>query len=177
MKKWLASFVALPLLVGCSSGNEAKQPNEVLDVAALEVKVNILTPEEVAVNEPIELAAHVQQNGEDVNDADSVQFEVWESGYRDQGQMIDGELDSDGLYKAEITFGHDGVYYMYAHTTARDMHVMPIQQIVVGNPDMSQVKEDNSSDSADDMVDHSNHDPAGTEGNHSSTESESEHNH
>ncbi len=89
----------------------------VVDVAALEVKVDILTPEQVAVNETVELAAHVHQNDKNVDDA-SVKFEVWESGYRDKGQMIDGKLDSEGVYKAEITFEHDGVYFMYAHTTA-----------------------------------------------------------
>lgn len=62
---------------------------------------------------------------------------------------IEGKLDADGVYKAETTFDHDGVYYMYAHTTARGLHIMPKQQIIVGNPDMSQVKEDNSDESMD----------------------------
>ncbi|SOC16909.1 YtkA-like protien [Ureibacillus xyleni] len=148
MKKWLFSMVAVPvLLMGCSSNEKEVDTNdEPVDVEALEVKVNILTPEKVAVNEPIELSAHVTQNNENVDDAESVKFEVWESGYRDEGQMIDGELDSEGVYKAEITFDHDGVYYMFAHTTARGLHVMPKQQLIVGNPDMSKVIEDNSSD-------------------------------
>lgn len=146
MKKWLVSLVAVPaLLMGCAS-NEAEidTNDEPIDVAALEVVVDILTPEKVAVNEAVELAAHVTQNSENVNDAESVKFEVWESGYRDSGQMIDGELDANGIYKADITFDHDGVYYMFAHTTARGLHVMPKQQIIVGSPDMSQVKEDKS---------------------------------
>ena len=59
------------------------------------------------------------------------------------------------MYKrqAEYTFDHDGVYYMYAHTTARGMHVMPKQQFIVGNPDMSKVLEDSSSSSMDWMKD------------------------
>jgi len=64
--------------------------------------------------------------------------------------MIDGEFTEDGVYTAEYTFDHDGVYYMYAHTTARGMHVMPKQQFIVGNPDMSKVLEDNSSSSMED---------------------------
>ncbi|HWL26290.1 MAG TPA: FixH family protein [Ureibacillus sp.] len=151
MKKWLISFIAVPfLLVGCSSNNEAETNDDVVvDVAALEVKVDILTPEKVALNESVELAAHVYQNSGDLDDA-SVKFEVWESGDREQAQMIEGKLDSKGVYKAEMTFDHDGVYYMFAHTTAPNgMHVMPKQQIVVGTPDMSTVKEDTSSDSMD----------------------------
>lgn len=149
MKKWLFTFITVSaLLVGCSSSEtEVDTNDEPIDVEALEVKVNILTPQTAAVNESIELAAHVTQNNENVDDADSVQFEVWESGYRDDGQMLDGKLEGEGVYKAEITFDHDGVYYMYAHTTARGLHVMPKQQIIVGNPDMSKVKEDEGSDS------------------------------
>ncbi|MFC7688221.1 FixH family protein [Ureibacillus sp. GCM10028918] len=151
MKKWLLSLVAVPaLLIGCSSNESEVDTNkEPVDAAALEVIVDIQTPEEVEANETVELAAHVTQNKENVNDAESVEFEVWESGYRDDAQMIDGELDADGVYKAEITFDHDGVYYMYAHTTARGLHVMPKQQIIVGQPDMSQVKEDDSNNSTD----------------------------
>jgi len=144
MKKWLIGLVAVPaILIGCSSNETEVDTNkEPVDIAALEVKVHILTPEEVAVNETVELAAHVSQNNEDVNDAQTVEFEVWESGYRDEAKKIEGKLDADGVYKATTTFDHDGVYYMYAHTTARGSHVMPKQQIIVGEPDLSKVKED-----------------------------------
>lgn len=155
MKKWLASvFVAVPLLlVGCNSEDDtAIDTNDGdVDVSSLEVKVDILTPEKVAVNEKVQLQAKVTQSDKAVDDADSVEFEIWESGYRDKGKMLEGTLDKDGVYQADFTFDHDGVYYMFAHTTARGMHVMPKKKIVVGNPDMSKVVEDNSSDSMDDM--------------------------
>ncbi len=153
MNKWLLSIIAVPaLLVGCSSNEDTVDTNdEPVDIEALEVKVHILTPKKVAVNESVELAAHITQNGENVDDAETVQFEVWESGYRNDGQMIDGKLEGEGVYKAETTFDHDGVYYMYAHTTARGLHVMPKQQIIVGDPDMSKVKEDKSSDTMNNM--------------------------
>lgn len=155
MKKWVLALVAVPfLLMGCGDKTKIDTNNEPVDVEALEVKVDILTPEKVEANEPVELAAHVSQNKEDVNDAESVKFEVWESGFRDDAQMINGELDADGVYHAETTFDHDGVYYMFAHTTARGMHVMPKQQIIVGNPDMSKVVEDEKSDKMN--MDHSN---------------------
>lgn len=159
MNKWLFSLLAVPaLLMGCSSNETKVDTNdEPVDAEALEVKVHILTPKEVAVNEPVELAAHVTQNGENVDDAETVQFEVWESGYRDDGQMIDGKFDSEGVYKAETTFDHDGVYYMYAHTQARGLHVMPKQQIIVGSPDMSKVKEDESSESMSSEHEDMNH--------------------
>ena len=148
MKKFVSLFVIAVLLIGCSSKEtEVDTNSEPIDAEALEVKVHILTPSKVDVNEMTELSAHVTQNNENVNDAEAVEFEVWESGYRDKGQIIEGKLDKDGVYKAQFTFDHDGIYYLFAHTTARGLHVMPKQQIIVGNPDMSQVKEDDSTDS------------------------------
>ena len=164
MKKWLLSLAATAVIaVGCT------QEPEVDTVGAVpeEIVVEILTPTEVKANETISLEAHVTQGKENVDDVESMQFEIWESGLRAEGQMIDGELTKDGIYKAEVVLDHDGVYYMYAHTTARGLHVMPKHKIIVGNPDMSKVLEDNSTDSmnrtnVDDSADeeeegHTNH--------------------
>lgn len=127
--------------------------------------VEILTPKEVSLNETIELAAHVEQGGQNVDDA-VVEFEVWESGKRDEGQMINGKLEKDGVYKASTTFDHDGVYYMYAHTTANGVHNMPKQQIIAGSPDMTQVlpEDEKSNNSMDNnMMNHSNNSSDNTE--------------
>ena len=70
--------------------------------------------------------------------------------------MVDGQLTKDGIYTASYTFEHDGVYYMFAHTTARGMHTMPKQKMIVGHPDMNQVLEDDSSTSMDSMENHDN---------------------
>jgi hypothetical protein len=149
MKKWLYSAAAMPfLLFGC--GDEESEV-DTLDngVMPAEVIVEIQTPEHLNANEIIELSVKVSQNDEAVDDADEVKFEVWESGLRDEGQMIEGKLSKDGVYVAETTFDHDGIYYMFTHTTARGLHVMPKQKLVVGEPDMSKVMEDDSSDSMD----------------------------
>ncbi|WP_285396373.1 FixH family protein [Lysinibacillus sp. fls2-241-R2A-57] len=138
MKKWLLALIAIPaLLVGCG---EKKEPAALKEPEIPEIpEVEILTPKEVAINETIELAARVEQGGKNVDDA-SVQFEVWESGKRDESQMMDGKLEKDGVYKATTTFDHDGVYYMFAHTTsANGIHNMPKQQITAGKPDMTKV--------------------------------------
>ena len=138
MKKWLFALIAVSaLLVGCG---EKEEPTTLKEPELPQIPdVEILTAKEVAINETIELAAHVEQGGKNVDNA-VVEFEVWESGKRDEGQMIEGNLEKDGVYKATTTFDHDGVYYMYAHTTtANGIHNMPKQQIIAGNPDMSQV--------------------------------------
>ena len=149
MKKCFYSAIAVSfLLFGC--GDE-KVEVDTLDngVMPAEVIVEIQTAEQLAVGEPIQLAVKVSQNDEAVNDADEVKFEVWESGLRDDGEMLEGTLTKDGIYVVDYTFDHDGVYYMFAHTTARGLHVMPKQKLVVGNPDMDKVLEDTSSHSMD----------------------------
>lgn len=155
MKKlFLTLAMAAVLAAGCGAEEDSVDTlgNGGIPV---EVIVEVLTPEKLNVGEATTLEVKVTQGGEVVNNADSVEFEVWESGLRDEGTMIDGELTGDGIYTAEYTFDHDGVYYMYAHTTARGMHVMPKQQFIVGNPDMSNVLEDNSSSSMDWLEDDS----------------------
>ena len=150
MKKlFLTLAMAAVLAVGCGAEDDAVDTLSSGEIP-VEVIVEVLTPEKLNVGEATTLEVKVTQGGEAVNDADSVDFEVWESGLRDEGTMIDGEFTEDGVYTAEYTFDHDGVYYMYAHTTARGMHVMPKQQFIVGNPDMSKVLEDNSSSSMED---------------------------
>lgn len=143
----LICFLVLTgLLAGCNNADTSKKDDAAStsnnEGTTVEVKVDIQTPEKVDVKKDVELVAHVTQGGKNVDDADEVKFEVWESGDRDNGQMIEGKLDKDGIYKATTKFDHDGVYYMYAHTTAHGLHTMPKQKIVAGKPDMSKVKED-----------------------------------
>ena len=167
MKKWFYSLVAVPfLLVGCGDDPEV-ETLETAEVPAI-VDVHIQTAEQLNAGETIQLAARVTQDEEAVNDAKEVKFEVWESGLRDEGEMLDGKLTEDGIYVADYTFDHDGVYYLFAHTTARGMHVMPKQELIVGNPDMSKVLEDTSSNS---MEHEEEHNEENTE------EKEEDHNH
>ena len=154
MKKWIFSTVAIScLLFGCGDDNAEVDTLDNGEMPA-EVLVEIQTAEQLAVGATVQLSAKVTQNEDAVNDADEVKFEVWESGLRDNGQMLEGKLIEDGVYTVDYTFDHDGVYYMYAHTTARGLHVMPKQKLVVGNPDMSKVLEDTSSESMDHSASH-----------------------
>ncbi len=149
MKRLLiAAAAAAALLTGCTE----KEPVDTIEDGEMpeEVVVEVLTPAEVAANEEIALEAKVTQGDKALDDA-TVEFEVWESGLRDEGKMIEGELSADGVYTADYTFEKDGVYYMYAHTTAGAYHVMPKHELIVGNPDMSKVLEDDSSSSMNDM--------------------------
>lgn len=150
MKKWLLTLLAIPvLLMGCGDEEQQLQDSGVPQM----VDVKIITPTQLAVSEEIELAVHVSQGGKDIDDADSVKFEVWESGLRDAGELLDGEYDKDGVYKVNYTFDHAGIYYMFAHTTAHGLHVMPKIELTVGTPDKSKVLPDESSSDMDGMED------------------------
>lgn len=143
-KAFISVAIIAGVLAGCNNADTSKNDDTSKNASqsAIEVKVDIQTPVHVKAKKDIELVAHVTQADKAVDDADEVKFEVWESGHRDKSEILMGELDKDGVYKATTKFSHDGVYYMYAHTTARGLHVMPKKKITVGKPDLSKVKED-----------------------------------
>jgi hypothetical protein len=146
MKKWISmSLLTIIFLTGCQE--------EAVEDTLIPIEVTITTQETLNVHEEIKLQAHVTKNGKDINDADEVKFEVWESGMREEAEMVSAVLTKNGIYEATYQFDHDGVYYVFAHTTARDMHVMPKKKFIVGTPDMTKVLEDNTSNS----MDHNNH--------------------
>ena len=150
MKKlWMALAMTAVFTAGCTEEEPAVDTigNGEMPV---EVVVEVLTPAEVAANEKVTLEAKVTQGDKPIDDA-IVEFEVWESGLRDEGEMLEGRLSADGIYTAAHTFEKDGVYYMHAHTTANSYHVMPKHEFIVGNPDMSQVLEDDSTSSMEQM--------------------------
>lgn len=159
---WMAVAATAALVVGC-----AEEAVDTIDNGEMpeEVMVEVLTPAEVAPNEEIVLEAKVTQGDKNVDDA-TVEFEVWESGLRDEGEMIEGKRSADGVYTADYTFEKEGVYYMYAHTTAGAYHVMPKHEFIVGNPDMSKVLEDDSTNSMEHMEQDEDSEEGTSEGHH-----------
>lgn len=131
MKKlWLAVATSAVLVAGCSASPKEPEVPEI-------VEVEILTSKEVPLA-PLTLEARVTQGQNNIEDA-HVQFEFWQSGMRDDAYMLDGEYQGDGVYQIQVEPEHDGIYYMFAHTTASGMHVMPKQEIKVGEPNMAEV--------------------------------------
>ncbi|HLS09809.1 FixH family protein [Lentibacillus sp.] len=143
----LAVFV-MTLLAACgnsgsSNDTEQESGNEEEEIKALEVDFEV--PETAEVGETVQLKASVTYGDEKVKDAEEMEFEYWEKGNEDDSTMVQSTNNEDGTYTAEVTFDHDGVYEMYAHTTARGMHTMPEKSITVG--DGASGEEENSSGS------------------------------
>ncbi|RYG71486.1 hypothetical protein EU245_14000 [Lentibacillus lipolyticus] len=158
MKKsiWTILVVlALALLAACGSddsNNNSEQESDNAEEELKELEVDFDVPETAEVGETIQLKATITYGDEKVKDAQEMEFEYWEQGNEDDSTMVQSTNNEDGTYTAEVTFDKDGVYEMYAHTTARDMHTMPKKSITVGNGADSE-GENNDSEGHD----HGNH--------------------
>lgn len=131
MKVLLAfSLATLILMGGCqNSGEQHSMHSTKESPSMLEVKIK-LTPENIKVNQKINIEAVVSQGNEKVNDADEVVFEIGQEGQKNH-EMINGKLTGNGVYSITKTFSKAGKYTIVSHVTARDLHNMPKKEIVV----------------------------------------------
>ncbi|WP_060667046.1 FixH family protein [Bacillus sp. CHD6a] len=143
MKKLILfiSLLSLLMLAACGSTNNNEHTNGNKDEMPSIVEVEIKLPEVVEPNEEVKLEAHVTQGEENVDDASEVKFEVWKQGQESDHEMVEASNDGSGIYSITTTFEEEGFYYVVAHTTARDMHVMPRVELTVGNPEPSEKEE------------------------------------
>lgn len=134
MKKLFFSAILIStlaiLIVGC--GNiDNKDSQEKTKMEPLEVELNV--QETAKVNEVIQLSSLVTQGKEKISDASDVKYEVWEDGIKETtSKMLNAKNKKNGTYTAKIAFDHDGVFIVQVHVTARDMHLMPKETVVVG---------------------------------------------
>ncbi|WP_186327975.1 FixH family protein [Paenibacillus xylanexedens] len=141
--RWFMPFIVLILLtVGCSY-EEQSASGEMPEM----IKVQLMIPDKVSVKEDVALQIKLTQGEQPVNDADHVQFQVWneqdepEAPSFDQGMMSADELESrgatkavsigDGIYEVNYTFQEPGVYVVQAHVTSGAMHTMPRTKVTV----------------------------------------------
>ncbi|MFS0788107.1 FixH family protein [Shouchella sp. 1P09AA] len=128
VKSLLLGLVLVPLFLSACGQDEEGQ----WDVPDL-VDVDIQVEEHIPAHSETELRAYVSQGEEDVDNADEVVFEVWRNQERENGDLIEGTLDANGVYTIPYSFGDDGIYIVQTHVTARDLHVMPTQTVIVGD--------------------------------------------
>ncbi|WP_096271287.1 FixH family protein [Paucisalibacillus globulus] len=133
MKRWTWMFVLVILIMMLSACNDDSEKDTSQDTEELKtLAVEFEVPEKASVGETVELKATVTYGDEIVNDADEVSFEYWLQENEDDSTTIEAINNEDGTYTAEVSFATDGVYEIYAHTTARDLHTMPKESITVG---------------------------------------------
>lgn len=143
-----AAIITAIVLAACGETNEALDDDDELDMLDVDFDV----PETAEVDETIELEAYVTYGEEAVPDADEVDFEIWEMCDQDNSVHELPTNNDDGTYTLEYTFEDDGIYEVFAHTTAHDMHTMPKKEIKVGEGGEYDCEEEE-----EDMMDHDDH--------------------
>lgn len=104
--------------------------------------VDFDVPESGDAGDNIHLEAFVTYDEKPVEEADEVLFEIWEKGDQDNGEKIEAENEGEGIYTLDYDFDDDGIYEMYAHTTAEGLHTMPKEQIVIGDAEESDYEDE-----------------------------------
>lgn len=131
MKKRLWPIViglfVLALAACGKAGNEASE-----DDVPKPLDVELEVQETADVGKIVPFKATVTQGDEKVDDADEVEFEIWEEGKKEDSEMINAKNKKDGTYEAEKSFDADGVYTVQVHVTARGLHTMPKKSVTVG---------------------------------------------
>lgn len=148
----LMMTLIVALLAGCNNETDNQDEQKTEEPKMLEVEFEL--PEKADVGETVELKAIVTYGDEKVKDADEVEFEYWEQGNKDDSTFIESINNEDGTYIAEVTFEADGVYEIYAHTTARDLHTMPKKAITIGEGGSVEHEEGHEHDHSEGLATH-----------------------
>ncbi|PLR67553.1 FixH family protein [Bacillus sp. UMB0893] len=124
------------ILTACAANTDQAAENETPKV----VEVDIQLPDSLTLNQENIFRAEVTQGNEAVEDADEVVFEIWKADEKEKVEKIEAVHEKNGIYSAAKSFIEDGVYFIQTHVTARDMHVMPKQQFVIGEVSEEEIK-------------------------------------
>lgn len=159
MKKLLYSFLLATLVLSaCGTDSEEENSTQGNDNEAEETEtapapeVEVVTGDEpLPVNEEVTLQAKVTQGGEPVEDAESVDFEIWnEKDGKENSETLESTHTENGIYEIQYTFKKAGAYQMYAHTQVGDVHTMPKVTVQVGEEmDTEETAEESSHEHGD----------------------------
>lgn len=129
----LIILIFMSILAACSGQQEVMEETT---PAFLDVQL-MINPEQGKVNDPVTFQAKVTYGEKEVTDADSVEFEIWRS-QDDHHEKIEVEHKENGIYQLDKEFNKEGTYYIIAHVTAENMHNMPKEEFVIGQPSESE---------------------------------------
>ncbi|MCA0981781.1 FixH family protein [Exiguobacterium aestuarii] len=148
MKKMMTRFgvvfglIGLFVLGACGTEKEAESATVPQSMEPVEAELTVAATAEK--EETVPLSVKVTQDGQPVDDADEIKFEVWKNGAKEESDMIKASLTKDGVYEAETTFAEEAVYTVQVHVTARSMHTMPTTNVTVGHPETTAEAEEDS---------------------------------
>ncbi|MFZ4452958.1 FixH family protein [Salibacterium aidingense] len=142
----VAAVSIVMLLSACGQAQEEENSTSGEDASMEAIDVEIDMPGKQEPETEIEIAASVTQGNDQVTDADEVRFEIWKEGAKENSEEIMAEDRENNRYSISKTFEEDGVYHVTAHVTARDMHNMPTEEIIIGDPETEKNEEHESTD-------------------------------
>ncbi len=148
MKKMMTRFgvvfglIGLFVLGACGTEKEAESAAVPQSMEPVEAELTVAATADQG--EAVPLSVRVTQDGQPVDDADEIKFEVWKNGAKEESDMIKASLTKDGVYEAETTFAEEAVYTVQVHVTARSMHTMPTTNVTVGHPETAAEAEKDS---------------------------------
>ena len=123
---FILAIMSLFVISACSAEDEVEELEE---LPTLDVEFE--PPTTAEVGETIELVAVVTYDDKPVTDAREMDFEYWFEDDEDDSTMVESTNNDDGTYSIEVSFDKEGEYWMYAHTTAHDLHTMPKRSVQV----------------------------------------------
>lgn len=139
MKKIHGSFLAIGavwLLSACSLGEDAA--NLYKQEAPLQIEAEV--PEDIASGETVTFEAKLTQNGEPVDEANFVHFEVRKQDGSIPYPMKDAQPAGNGVYEMEVNFRSDGLYFLEMHAGSGDAISNPQYQFIVGELSESELE-------------------------------------
>ncbi|NJP36853.1 FixH family protein [Alkalicoccus luteus] len=179
-KAWILT-AAVGLLAACGTAEENNEQSGVVGVDEINLEpleAEIDAPEALDPGEDAELRVLVTQGDELVDDASEVKWEIWQAGSKEGSEMVESDLPGEeGWYEVSYTFEDEAVYHIQPHTTARGSHVMPVHDIVVGEPDEEELEEAEDTEHADSMDDHEHNDNEDHDHSHDNENHEHSHDH
>ncbi|MEB3102602.1 FixH family protein [Ferviditalea candida] len=118
------------LLFSACASNQPDNKEEIPQI--IDVKIHTEPETGIEPGKPVTIEAWVTQGSEYVDDADEVEFEIWnKTRPDDKHELIKGKLQGKGVYSIQKTFDAPGSYYVVSHVTARGMHNMPRKELTV----------------------------------------------
>lgn len=124
----LACFICL-MLSACSL---LKQDAASLYKKETPLEAEIALPASIKANAVTEIKVILHQNGEAVNNADYVHFEVSKQDGSAKRVMEVADKQGNGVYSIKKTLSSDGLFYVKVHASYNDSIIMPQKQFIVG---------------------------------------------
>lgn len=132
MKKKIGFLLVVAIistLVACGKEEEPATEFELPEP----LTANLTVTEEVEVGGQVDMKTVVTIGDKKIEEASEVVYEVWEEGKKTESEMIESVNEGAGVYRAETSFEHDGLFHIQVHVTAEAQHTMPVKTVTVGD--------------------------------------------